>query len=448
MLNGRARINQIELDDNTISALDSNLVLQTAVGQQVIVDSPMRVNDLLIDSNKIMSLHTSGNLELRPHGDGRVIAKGRVVVDNLKFEANTISATNTGGDILLTPESGGSVTVNHQLKVGTLTLEDNKLVSSTDLEILPGAGARVVSDSPMRIDHLLFESNTVSVNSDGSNIDHAQSVRLVDGSSSASGRLEVEYNGAWGTVCTDRFGAVDAKVTCAQLGYDVTDAASYTFTQVGGGTGSIMMDEVACTGSEAAIQMCPMVDNESGGAVTLSFGGGNCNHGEDVGVSCTGVFVGPAVRPTDMILKAGPSCDANLPCCGNGQLAYGGACVCNAGFSGSSCGEGSIVLQSRTVIDALSLSGDTIEITAADTDLVLQPHGEGKVIVTNTAQVDNLLIEGNTITNPTPSGSVQLQASGDAHVQLSGTTRIEGFTFSGHEISSGEHDINILPHGS
>ena len=33
MLNGRARINQIELDDNTISALDSNLVLQTAVGQ-------------------------------------------------------------------------------------------------------------------------------------------------------------------------------------------------------------------------------------------------------------------------------------------------------------------------------------------------------------------------------------------------------------------------------
>ena len=45
-------------------------------------------------------------------------------------------------------------------------------------------------------------------------------VRLVDGRlSDANGRVEICFNGLWGSVCDDWWDARDAQVVCRQLGY-------------------------------------------------------------------------------------------------------------------------------------------------------------------------------------------------------------------------------------
>ncbi|XP_051565767.1 macrophage receptor MARCO [Myxocyprinus asiaticus] len=95
-------------------------------------------------------------------------------------------------------------------------------------------------------------------------------VRLVG--TASRGRLEVLYQNVWGTVCDDSFDSVDALVVCKMLGYQ---RSNQVFTATSG-SGQIWMDELRCTGQEKSIFDCPHA----------GMGIHNCNHGEDVGVSC------------------------------------------------------------------------------------------------------------------------------------------------------------------
>ena len=44
-------------------------------------------------------------------------------------------------------------------------------------------------------------------------------VRLINGTSATEGTVEICADGVYGTVCDDRWSALDATVVCRQLGY-------------------------------------------------------------------------------------------------------------------------------------------------------------------------------------------------------------------------------------
>ena len=45
-------------------------------------------------------------------------------------------------------------------------------------------------------------------------------VRLIDGDIEQEGRVEVCFNGIWGSICSYGWGTSDAYVACKQLGYN------------------------------------------------------------------------------------------------------------------------------------------------------------------------------------------------------------------------------------
>ncbi|KAM9380263.1 macrophage receptor MARCO [Phaethornis superciliosus] len=95
-------------------------------------------------------------------------------------------------------------------------------------------------------------------------------IRIAEGG--RRGRVEILYQGVWGTICDDGWNIAEATVVCRMLGYSHSVAA---FTAKAG-TGKIWLDDVNCSGSEESIFDCQKP----------AWGVNNCSHSEDAGVEC------------------------------------------------------------------------------------------------------------------------------------------------------------------
>lgn len=120
-------------------------------------------------------------------------------------------------------------------------------------------------------------------------------IRLVSINNPLHGRVEVCFDGVWGTVCDRLWNNADAAVACRQLGYSslgtlsikplisslyghnflLPGASARTRARFGQGTGAIIMDNVRCRGTEQKLSRCP---HDSIGI--------QCSHSQDAGVEC------------------------------------------------------------------------------------------------------------------------------------------------------------------
>ena len=95
------------------------------------------------------------------------------------------------------------------------------------------------------------------------------------GSNGFEGRIEIYYNGSWGTICDDDWDINDGNVICRMLGYQGATSVHYS-AYFGEGTGEIVLDDVNCNGTENDVAHC----SHSGFVIN------NCQHYEDAGVIC------------------------------------------------------------------------------------------------------------------------------------------------------------------
>nr|XP_014339543.1 PREDICTED: deleted in malignant brain tumors 1 protein-like [Latimeria chalumnae] len=129
-------------------------------------------------------------------------------------------------------------------------------------------------------------------------------LHLVGRGGHCSGRVEVYYNGSWGTVCDDQWDLSDAEVVCKQLGCGHAITAT-TLAVFGEGRGPVWLDDMQCRGNESLLWECPLVE----------WGRHNCKHREDAGVVCS-----DQIQPRSVHLAGGDS-----ECSGRVEVRYNGS---------------------------------------------------------------------------------------------------------------------------
>ncbi|XP_060259217.1 Fc receptor-like protein 3 isoform X3 [Ovis aries] len=101
-------------------------------------------------------------------------------------------------------------------------------------------------------------------------------IRLVNGPHRCEGRVEVEKEGHWGTVCDDGWDMKDVAVVCRELGCGAAKhtPAGMLYLPVAEEDQPVFIQVALCNGTEAALAECEQVETF------------DCGHDEDAGAVC------------------------------------------------------------------------------------------------------------------------------------------------------------------
>ena len=102
-------------------------------------------------------------------------------------------------------------------------------------------------------------------------------VRLVSGPHRCEGRVEVERNGEWGTVCDDGWNMKDVQVVCRELGCGAAKRtpSGNLYKPLADEKQKIFIQEINCNGTEDQLINCDQMEDVY-----------DCSHSEDAGAIC------------------------------------------------------------------------------------------------------------------------------------------------------------------
>uniref|UniRef100_A0A8D0LAF8 SRCR domain-containing protein n=1 Tax=Sphenodon punctatus TaxID=8508 RepID=A0A8D0LAF8_SPHPU len=185
-------------------------------------------------------------------------------------------AVSDTGEPLTMPESTSNW--NYLWEEETVTPSDpdtpdtRASTSDTETETEPPTGAKGVGEPQTMIPRASDTPDNWTEEREG-----RQRVRLVGGPGPCAGRVEIQYQGSWGTVCDDGWDLTDVAVVCRELdcGEPLGGPGSAHYGQ---GFGPIWLDDVNCTGDEASLSLCHF----------RLWGKHDCSHREDASAICIG----------------------------------------------------------------------------------------------------------------------------------------------------------------
>ncbi|PVD35871.1 hypothetical protein C0Q70_02840 [Pomacea canaliculata] len=102
-------------------------------------------------------------------------------------------------------------------------------------------------------------------------------VRLVNGSHANEGRVEIQINGEWGSVCHSNWDVNDASVVCRMMGY-TGRPVPVGQAMFGEGSDQVWARDLQCIGTEKHLLHCP--------ALYPAGYRSKCTHNMDAGVIC------------------------------------------------------------------------------------------------------------------------------------------------------------------
>jgi len=469
---GQFNIDNVRIDDSTISSIDTTGVI---------------VETLKVTGNVLSSIGSNASIVLTPNGAGKVTTVndvdfgtstdlstltvlGQFNIDNIRVDGNVISSTNTNGNITLTPDGTGVVETVNDVNIGrledlstltvlgqfnidnirvdastissidttgviveTLQITGNTLSSvatNGDINITPDGTGRIVTTKQVNI------TNTLNVVGQF-NIDNIRVDGNVISSTNTDGNITLTPNGfgVVETVNDVNFGTVADNSTLTIVGqFNADNIRIDTSTISSIDTTGVIVETLKITGN-----ILSSIDGNADIVLTPN-GSGKTTTSKDVDITSTLTVVGEVNADNlrlDGNVISSTNADGNITLTPNGTGVV--ETVNNVNF-GTVSDLSILTVVGEVQIDDININGSTITNTQViNGDITITANGNGGVVIEEIRIVSNEITSSNTLIVIDP--GVVGNNSGD--VQIRGNLIVDGVTTTVNSSTISIDDKNI-----